>query len=525
MQSVIIRSSQPRKAVLSSIASLPGVVAVAAAYGVVQGAIRYGASPTIGIDDGTAAVFSQSWELGYVAKNPPLYDWLLKTLQAIWGPDLVSVLVLKYALLTAAAAFTYLAALRAIGDRRWAALTAFSLSLCYQIGWNYHEGMTHTAVLIPIIMATLWCTFRLLERVTVANCLALGVCVGLGFIAKYNFAVFVFSLAVACACVPPVRARFSDPRLLLAVIPIFLIAAPHAAWLLTRDVPRFVQHAIGPEVPSLAKRVLSAFVDLVKSPFGFLVPFGVVLPVLFPGIVKRLAVAIRSLGHQGVGNEAQRILLIFTLASLAIVFVSALVFGGVSGRVRYMHPFFLPAIILLMALAKEESGNRYQESWFATALVATCLVVVAVRVATLYLGPPYCGRCHPLERFEPLAVALEAAGADRGAIVTDDQFIAGNVRRLVPAPPVALVSKAVTYMPPQWDAATREQVTVILRSGDHDHARASELLGFVRMRDKLPAHPAWTERIVSPWTALFGTHFRKSEWTIATFKPDRPAAP
>ncbi len=511
-------SSSRATSPFASIASLPGVIAVAAVYGLVHATLRYAASPTIGIDDGTAAVFSQDWALGYVAKNPPLYDWLLKSVQTVVGPNLVAALILKYALLTAAAAFTYLASQRVVDDRRWAALTAFSLSLCYQIGWNFHEGMTHTAVLLPLIMATLWCVFRLMERGTIANNVALGVCLGLGLIAKYNFVVFCFGVAVASAFVPAARVRFTSPRIVLTLIPMLVIAAPHAYWLMHQDGPAFVRQSADPNARLLAKRVLVAFVSLVKSPFGFLVPLAVLLPLLFPGFLHRLAIGVRSFGARGLANEAQRVLLIFTLVSLAIVFASVLVFGNASARVRYMHPFFLPTMLLLTALAKDECQHPRQMRWFAMALAAMCAVVVAIRVTNLYVGPPYCGRCHPLERFEPLAAALKTVGANSGAIVTDDQFIAGNVRRLLRASPVALVSPAVTYVPPRWQGAARDQVTVVLRSGSDDAARVEALLSRALSLEQKLETTAHTERVEGHWTAPLGERPLKSTWTIATFR-------
>ena len=506
-----------RANLFDAVASLRGVIVVTMLYGLVHAGLRYGASPTIGIDDGTATVFAQDWAWGYAIKNPPLYDWLLRSVQAIVGPNLAAALLLKYALLTATAAFTYLAALAVMSDRRWAALTAFSLSLCYQIGWNYHEGMTHTAVLVPVVMATLWRFFRLLERGTVTAYLGFGICLGLGLLSKYNFLVLVFGLAVAGLLVPAARERVFTPRMLLALVPLVMLVTPHALWVAHHGEPTFTHsHAHQFSAHFAMRRLSLAVLDVVKAPFGFLMPLCILLPMLFPGMLRRLLVAARTLGKLGLGNNAQRVLFLVTLVSLTLIFVGSLVFGGATGHVRYMHPFFLPSVLLLMALAKDEAARVTQQRWLVAALVAGVVAVVGFRATDLYLGPPYCGRCHALERFEPLAESLEEAGADRGAILTDDQYVAGNMRRLLHTAPVAFVDPVLAYVPARWKGIASDEVAVIVRSGTDDIKRGQDLLRHVAGAPT--EQPSDVLHVGTEWTGRLGTHARQSAWTIEIFK-------
>ena len=76
-------------------------------------------------------------------KQPPLYEWMLWSVQRVTGPTLPSFLLFKYGLLTATFGFLYLVAKRIFTDQRWAAtLAALSPLMLYQIGWNLHEGVT-----------------------------------------------------------------------------------------------------------------------------------------------------------------------------------------------------------------------------------------------------------------------------------------------------------------------------------------------------------------------------------------------
>ena len=121
---------------------LAWVIAVGIAYGLVHSALRLSISQTLPIDDIRSNVYAQTFELGYAAKQPPLYEWLLWLVQQATGPNLLSFLLLKYALLTATFAFLYLIARRIFADDRWAVLAGLSPLMLYQTGLNLHEGVT-----------------------------------------------------------------------------------------------------------------------------------------------------------------------------------------------------------------------------------------------------------------------------------------------------------------------------------------------------------------------------------------------
>ncbi|HBC05979.1 MAG TPA: glycosyltransferase, partial [Rhodospirillaceae bacterium] len=67
---------------------------------------------------------------------PPLYTWLILAAEAVAGPTMGAVIGVKYALLAAFYAFSYLAARRLFSDNLFAALAPLSLVACYFIGWE-----------------------------------------------------------------------------------------------------------------------------------------------------------------------------------------------------------------------------------------------------------------------------------------------------------------------------------------------------------------------------------------------------
>jgi hypothetical protein len=95
-------------------------------YGLLHAMLRLALSTNLPQDDVTANILAQTLEPGYLPRQPPLYEWLLWTVQRVAGPTLPSFLVIKYGLLTATFGFLYLIGLRIFTERNWAILAALS---------------------------------------------------------------------------------------------------------------------------------------------------------------------------------------------------------------------------------------------------------------------------------------------------------------------------------------------------------------------------------------------------------------
>lgn len=66
--------------------NLDGVIFVGVLYGLVYSCLRLLVSDNLPVDDVKANVYTQTLELGYMAKQPPLYEWLLWLVQNFTGP-------------------------------------------------------------------------------------------------------------------------------------------------------------------------------------------------------------------------------------------------------------------------------------------------------------------------------------------------------------------------------------------------------------------------------------------------------
>jgi hypothetical protein len=74
-----------------------GVVSLGVLYGLVYSTLRLSISHNLPVDDVKSNVYTQTLELGYVPKQPPLYEWLLWLVQHVTGPTLPSFLILNTA--------------------------------------------------------------------------------------------------------------------------------------------------------------------------------------------------------------------------------------------------------------------------------------------------------------------------------------------------------------------------------------------------------------------------------------------
>ena len=133
---------------------LCGIVGFGVLYGLVHAGVRLAFSENLSGAVAFSNVFAQTLSLGYQERQPPLYEWLVWLVQQATGPNLVSFLLINYGLLTATFVFLYLSALRLFDDQRWAMVASLSPLLLYQIGWNIHEGVTHSLVMACAMAAS-----------------------------------------------------------------------------------------------------------------------------------------------------------------------------------------------------------------------------------------------------------------------------------------------------------------------------------------------------------------------------------
>ncbi|MDR0479975.1 MAG: glycosyltransferase family 39 protein, partial [Burkholderiaceae bacterium] len=225
-----LSNAQPPKLNALYARPLPWLIVLAAALVVIRVAI----SPALKWDEAEQVLWAQHLRWGY-GEQPPLYTWLQWCLLQAFGPCVLALALLKYALVALTCALMWLAGRELIGPRgAW--WSAVSLMLLPAFGWSSINDQTHTVLVTAMTCGTWWLLLRIVRREG-RGCqrefVALGLACGCGMLAKYNFAPMLAALIVALASVRETRRALFGRGWWWAALIGALLVAPHGVWLLS----------------------------------------------------------------------------------------------------------------------------------------------------------------------------------------------------------------------------------------------------------------------------------------------------
>jgi 4-amino-4-deoxy-L-arabinose transferase-like glycosyltransferase len=392
-----------------------------AAYFLLHVLIRATGSPVLELDEAEQMVVTQWWAAGY-SGQPPLYAWIQAVVFRLLGADLWSLALVKNGLLYLTYVFVYLSARRLLGDARLAVLATLSLLLMPQIVWESQRDLSHSVMATCMAAVSLYVILRWLDRPTWGHYLLVGVVFGLGVLSKYNYGVFACAAALALLTLPRGRVLLLDLRILVSAAAALLVAAPHLHWWIQNgDLARS-----GLEKMDFGQGVwpLSGVGALLVAVIAFLTPLWIVMWWVFRrDFVRALARWQLPLGQ----FPLQR----YLLAVLALLLVMALL-GAAHFRDRWMLPMLwvFPLYVFAMMGNSALTPGRVR-GYIATCVVmpALVLLVMAWRVNDWAVLEDRQRHVHP---FDALAEALADRGFERGIIVSDGTFVAGNLRMHFP---------------------------------------------------------------------------------------------
>jgi 4-amino-4-deoxy-L-arabinose transferase-like glycosyltransferase len=395
-------------------------------------ALRLLTSPTLGVDDAEQAFLAQRFAWGYQLRQPPLYTWLLLPPIAALGPSLLALGLVRYLLLGLTFLFLYRVARRWIADARLAGLAVLSYSAIYIFGYYAHHDLTHSTALAAALAASFYVFARLVERPTAAGYLALGVCFGLGMLAKWNFVMLALGLPLACLLHRRLRPLVLDPRLLLALAAMALVVAPAALWVLGQ--PQSIGSAATAVLGDGAQRGFWARLGagtaaLARASLAYPMPFLVLFFLSLGATLWRGRAAARVDRHASVTPSFLATLIAVVLGLHWLLIPSA---GAVAFTEHWLHPALMILPILLFALVERGRPTPRALRAYLCLLGLTLALALGARVGHYLLGAEHCGRCRDLVPFTALADQLRQAGFARGTIVADDLYVAGNLRLRFP---------------------------------------------------------------------------------------------
>jgi len=426
------------------------VALILAGYIAVHFALRLVLPPTLGIDDAEQALFAQQWLPSYRYRAPPLFTWMLMPVFAVVGVNALALAIVRYVLLAAAAAFTYMTARRLIRDPRLAALATFSPAAIYVVAYYSHHDLTHTTALTTLIAVTWYVFVRLAERPTLAWYVALGIAFGLGVLAKWNFAVLAAALPLACLVRPETRGLVLNPRVLVAGLLAALVAGPTTLWVAAMQPPA------GESVATVLGQG-SGFFAILRGTFDLLLAL-LVYPQ--PFLILFLLVFRRALGRGWIEARGARSGLLATIGDTMLIaavlhLLLVVAFGATEFSERMMQPALQILPIYLFMLVERGEPEAEAVGVFASILLGLALVAFAARVIVVAVGGDYCGKCRAVVAFEAIAQALREAGfTGRGTVLVGDFHVGGNLRVQFPEARIVYTGapKAI-WPPPKRDGA------------------------------------------------------------------------
>jgi 4-amino-4-deoxy-L-arabinose transferase-like glycosyltransferase len=187
------------------------------------------------IDEAYYVAWSKTPDWGYWTK-PPFIAWAIGAARWVCGEStgcVRSVALLSFPLTSA---IVGLLTWR-MSTNVWAAASAAILFATLPLGMFYGIAATTDALLLLCWAAAMWSLLEALHGKPWAW-IALGVCIGLGMLAKYSMAVIGLSIVLTLLH-SDWRAQFKKPWPYLSALVALLVFAPNIAWNLANQMPTF----------------------------------------------------------------------------------------------------------------------------------------------------------------------------------------------------------------------------------------------------------------------------------------------
>jgi hypothetical protein len=189
--------------------------------------------------------WAQSLELGY-HKHPPLPSWALGAVIKLFGPSVYWAYVLATTCLLGTALLTWLIGRDLVGERAAAAaIVLWGLNMTFSQRVQLYN---HNTVLVLFMAASTWFAMRACRAGRSAPLwwLATGLAAGAATLSKYQALLPLGGLLFALVGSGRVRHRSQWGGLLLAVVVMGAVCAPHAVWVAQHDFStlRYASEAI-----------------------------------------------------------------------------------------------------------------------------------------------------------------------------------------------------------------------------------------------------------------------------------------
>lgn len=409
------------------------------AYFLGQVVLRLALGGALETDEAEMMVMTPGLQMGY-GPQLPLYNWLQVGVFAVFGKTLFALSLLKNLLLWA----TYM--LMFLGLRLWvpaglAVIGALSLFLLPDVAWEAQRATTHSNMLLMTAAATFAAFLWVLKEKSWAAYLALGLAIGLGGLAKYNFWLVPIGLFAAALTMSEFRRAILSVRLMAALALAAMIVAGPYLWMLYNPELAFSST----RKLQIADEGLAAVRGLPKLVAGYVVLM--ILPLMVTG-----AIFLARRRAAGPGGPSFAIVpLLWRAAGLQTVLVVA---GVVAADVGHITPrWLLPVVFLAVPALTLGIFTRLNGQGRRAYGVALAVLAVAIFVGLVF-DRYKIGARRGMD-FTPLLQAIDHMAPDTPVVA--EFYTAGNLAYLAPDKRVA---PYLAFAAPEFSG---EKVLFILR--------------------------------------------------------------
>ena len=476
-----------------------------AVYFAVHVVIRVMLSDSLDLDESEQTFLSQWLQPGYNSQ-PPFYNWGQGLLIQWFGPSVLVLAVFKNILLLLTYVVYFYAARLVTRDNALAVVASLGLLTIPQIAWESQRDLAHTVAATLAAATMIYAIFRAVKSGHAADYAFTGVAIGIALISKYNTALIVAGVLVALVSMKEYRSRVLSPKILYTIIPAVLIVAPHFLWVLNN-----LDLASGNTIAKLSANADTTWgqnvVSGVKSLASAVLNFSAVSMIVFLVVFGRTFL-------RATWAESPEIRLLNRSFGAVLVILSVLVLTGkaTAFKDRWLQPvlFLLPLYFVL----KMKAISTIQQRLNARFAVVGVTLMLAVMMGIIYrtAGASMAGKYRRLNvPYASIGDGLvDEAGESPGLFVTNDVWIAGNLKMQFPDTPVISTNASQMKI-----SETDRRVPVVLVSQKDDSESLSDLAESAAsmINAEVPANQDWNT-VTRPYLYSDGRETVSMKYTI-----------
>ncbi|MDP5062138.1 MAG: glycosyltransferase family 39 protein [Maribacter sp.] len=420
------------------------------------------------LEDAEQAYYSQWLRWGY-DDQPPLYTWLQYGLNSIFGVGKIAFSMLRGLLFAGTLLMLHRFTKIRIKDANISKLAVLALVFIpVYIDFTFRR-LSHTSLLCLCVVSSYYVIHLLVQRKSILNFLLLGFVVGVGIMAKYNYAFFLVTFVVVALWDEKLRAIILNPKILLSVLVSVLLIGRHVYWLLGPD-----------EFQSFLASSIEEKIGTEEAESGFsLLPILIYGKALFALLFPILLVVSIGYFSKFISFNKQKLhwLAKMFFVQLLVLGLFFLIFQSQKVETRWLLPLFIPFIVLLIETISFKNSSKLVSVGFWIFIAVLGVQTIRTPIEKLLNIP---SSVH--FGFEPIANKL-SKNYDEYQWVLPNVTYAGNVRLLHPK---RIILSADDYSLTDLDSKDKREVEVTINpSAVKQSTPLDSLIGFGKEKENL----------------------------------------